>query len=368
MSAAAISPALSTPAAREPWIDVLRGAAALAVTLFHFNCVLAPDPTSGLSAAWQALWRHGHLGVPVFFAISGYCIFQTWERASGPSGFLARRLRRIYPPYLASLGIVLLVVALTRVFHGVNDVTPLPRSPLAGLASLTLLTSPVSTVPVLNWVYWTLSAELAFYLVAGLLLFAPPSRRLPLLAVLHAGFCLAAAAGFRVPQGPLFFVSLWPAFGIGAALAAWRRHPRLGGFMLLASAVHLGFALVAKQDRAFVVGAALSAAALAALRWTPRPRLFAGLSACGGFSYSLYLVHVPLGVFGAQRLLLALAPAGPAATILAQLAALVLVLGAARGFYLLVEKPFCPAPAGAGRPAPAPKHPVLAAPRPTPIP
>ena len=129
MSAPENTSVSSVPAAREPWIDVLRGAAALAVTLFHLNCVLAPDPASALSGAWHALWKHGHLGVPVFFAISGFCIFQAWERASGPAAFLARRLRRIYPPYLASLGVVLVVIALTRLVHGVNDVVPLPRSP-----------------------------------------------------------------------------------------------------------------------------------------------------------------------------------------------------------------------------------------------
>ena len=360
--------AVSPPAAREPWIEVLRGAAALAVALFHFTCVLAPDPSSALSEAWHALWKHGHLGVPVFFAISGYCIFQTWDHAPGPSGFLIRRLRRIYPPYLASLGLVLLVVALTRALHGVNDVAPLPRSPGAVLASLTLLTSPVSTIPALNWVYWTLSAELAFYLLAGLLLFAPAPRRLTWLAALHAGLCLATAAGFHPVASPLFFVPLWPAFGVGAALAVCRRHTRIGGLMLLTSALHLGFALAADQDRAFVGGAALSAAAIATLRFLPRPRFFAGLAACGVFSYSLYLSHIPLGVFGVQRLLLGVAPAGAAATILTQLAALALILGAAHLFYRFVEKPFGPSPAGPRRPADTPESPALASPRPSPIP
>jgi peptidoglycan/LPS O-acetylase OafA/YrhL len=367
VSTAATNPRASAPVVREPWIDVMRGAAALAVTLFHFNCVLAPDSASILSRAWHALWSHGHLGVPVFFAISGYCIFQGWNRAPGPLPFLTRRLRRIFPPYLASLGVVLLVVALTWFFTGVNDVVPLPRSPVAVLASLTLLTSPVSSVPVLNWVYWTLSAELFFYLVAGALLLAAPSRRLPFLAVLHAVLCLGSAAGFGVSPGPLFFVSLWPAFGLGAALAARRMHPRLGGVMLLTSAAHLGFVLAAGGDRAFVGGAALATAAIAGLRLRPRPGLFAGMAACGVFSYSLYLVHVPLGVFGAQRLLLALAPAGPLATILAQFAALALVLGAAHGFYLLVERPFLPSLAGPGRPAKTPVS-ALASPRPSPIP
>lgn len=336
------APADTSSDDRNAWIDVLRGLAALAVTLFHFNCVLPPPPGDLLERVWRATWAQGHLGVPVFFVLSGYCIFQSWPRSSSPLAFIGRRLRRIFPAYLGSLGVVLAVVAIGHAISGVNDVTPLPRAPSSIAATLLLLTAPLSAVPTVNWVYWTLSYELAFYLLAGaLLLFRPPQIRLALFALLQVTLCLLAATGFHRASGPWFFVALWPLFGAGAALALQARAPRLAPALLLVAILALGVGGFRDGNPAYAAVGGVSLLFILFTRRLPLPACVGALRTCGEFSYSLYLVHVPLGVYGAQRLLLlAAAPDSGAGLIAVQVGALICTLALARGFFLLAEKPF----------------------------
>ena len=84
-----------TPALRDNWIDVLRALSALAVVLFHFNSVPAAVPSDWLARTWHTVWIHGHWGVGVFFALSGYCLVPGWSRSPGLRDFLRRRVVRI---------------------------------------------------------------------------------------------------------------------------------------------------------------------------------------------------------------------------------------------------------------------------------
>ena len=285
--------------ARNGWIDVFRGLAAAAVVLFHFNVV----PLEGTPGAWTAAWRaacaYGYLGVEVFFVLSGYCVTSTWLQNPTWRDFSRRRLRRILPPYYWSLALVLLVVAAHKLLHGVNDVTPLPATPVAVLATLTLATNPVSGVPTMNWVYWSLSYELAFYAVLAVVLGAvPASGRIRVLAGLHVVIC---ALGLALPlpaTGPLFFLRLWPLFGLGAALAVCRPCPAAGKAMIVASLVHAAGWIVADRPPGALLVAFLTALAVAAGARSPLPRLLRPLRELGLRSYSLYLVHVPIGIYG----------------------------------------------------------------------
>jgi len=76
-----------------PDIDGLRAVAVLMVISFH---------------AFPAYFRHGYIGVDVFFVISGYLITGILLRNQGTdlshlSSFYARRIRRIFPALLAVL-------------------------------------------------------------------------------------------------------------------------------------------------------------------------------------------------------------------------------------------------------------------------
>src|SRR5690242_5231021 len=108
-----------TTSSRLRSIDALRGFAALAVVMHHSmqHAVLATANPVVLGAA--AVLRLGYLGVPLFFVISGFCIHMA--AASGrplrPLDFWKRRLRRLYPPYLASLLFSMAIVAVAMAWH-----------------------------------------------------------------------------------------------------------------------------------------------------------------------------------------------------------------------------------------------------------
>jgi len=96
-------------------IDVLRGVAVLAVIAIHIPH-WAPGgwrehPFFGLSL----LAEFGYLGVPLFIVISGFCIHRAAARSKAQTGefafawgqFWKRRFIRLYPPYVAAIGVSL---------------------------------------------------------------------------------------------------------------------------------------------------------------------------------------------------------------------------------------------------------------------
>jgi peptidoglycan/LPS O-acetylase OafA/YrhL len=111
---------LSEPASvRFQLLDPLRGIAALWVFTFHYG--FSQQLVS--SFPWiQPIASAGHLGVPMFFVISGYCMMASIRaaRRHGESvrSFLRRRSLRIYPPYWFSL---LIVAALPFVIEGLSE-------------------------------------------------------------------------------------------------------------------------------------------------------------------------------------------------------------------------------------------------------
>lgn len=260
---------------RTTLVDALRGLAAIFVAVFHFN-----EPHPVLNDIYHTIVKQGWLGVPIFFVISGYCISSTREK-SGLVEFWGRRLLRIYPAYWASIIVVLAVVAL-RVFDtGINDVTGLPKGSRELIFTILGLTAPASDVPGMNWAYWSLGYELAFYIIVG----GCFSRRfvLPL-----AAFTVLSVF---VRQYPFDHWGLF-AFGIAVKYYLERNYAASCIIAVLSGAQTLNCLSITE---AFVgVGTGLL------IIWPPRwvcgfvCSLFARV---GAFSYSLYLIHVPIGCY-----------------------------------------------------------------------
>lgn len=261
--------------ARNRMVDVLRGASAIAVALFHFN-----EPYPALPDFYHRLLKWGWLGVPVFFVVSGFCVAAARSKSElGP--FWVRRLARILPPYWASLGVVLGVIALRVAITGTNDVTKLPGSIENWFFTLTALTSPASATPGMNWAYWSLGYELAFYVLLGLL---GLGRSLSCLTL----FSVAAAfvPGFPFDQ--------WGLFGLGVACYHFTQGQRKSASILAA------VCLANLVSRLTPPQAILGCVAALLILFPPQKVLtsvFRPLSRVGVFSYSLYLVHVPIGCY-----------------------------------------------------------------------
>lgn len=316
---------------RNAWIDAARGSAALAVTFFHFNTMM-------LSGAdrWRDFWSYGHFGVPVFFVLSGWCVTTSWLKAPGWRDFGTRRLRRIFPAYLGSAALLVGLALIMKATTGVNDVVVLAVNWRSILAGLTLTTAPVTTVKPIMEIYWTLSYEVAFYGLLAALLLTPTRLRHGSLAALHLGLCLAAVVAGSPDFGPFFFVGLWPIFGLGCTLVMLSVNLPWGLLMLAASAGQAIAACSSLRHVDYLAVGFLTTVGLIAARHVMFPRLLRPLRLVGEFSYSLYLVHIPLGYYVVLRLF-PLTSGHTAVYIVWQCLQVLAVCGLAWLFYRTVE-------------------------------
>lgn len=102
---------------------------------------------------------YGWLGVELFFLISGFVICMScWGRSVGD--FFTSRVTRLYPAYWFA---VLATTAVLLLIPGGQKPLPWPDV----LTNLTMLQEPLG-VRMVDGVYWTLFAELRFYLLFAL--------------------------------------------------------------------------------------------------------------------------------------------------------------------------------------------------------
>jgi peptidoglycan/LPS O-acetylase OafA/YrhL len=313
---------------RNETVDALRGFAALSVCLFHFTNGQHFRATSYLAPAGQ----YGWLGVEVFFVISGFIVPYAMLRAgytlSAWPTFLAKRLVRLEPPYLVSIVVVLLLALASTAAPGFRG-PPIDWS-LAQIAGHLGYLNTLLGLPWLNPVYWSLAIEFQFYVLIGLtlpaLVAAPAALRLATilgLALLPSALPQASAATI-IPALPFFAAGL-----VLFLLTAELIRPAAYWATLAA----LGTALVAARGWAEASAAIVPAAAIATLR-LPRVGPVAWL---GAISYSLYLLHVPIG--GRAINLATRISDSPWLEIAAVMTALGLSIAAAAVLHAAVERP-----------------------------
>ncbi|MFS0753724.1 acyltransferase [Noviherbaspirillum sp. 1P10PC] len=208
--------------------ECVRGLSALWVFLFHIA-----DSLQHLSPFLFAIARYGYQGVPIFFVISGYCIYasaeETIRKGQHPNNFLLRRLIRVMPPFWAS---ILLIAALPYFVEAISSLksgvyhVPSPKWLQFGaidwlkIATLTQVFfnkngNLQDAFSPINAVYWSLSIEIQLYIVIYLTSFFKSRRKKILMLVLAASIFATAIPTLR--DSGLFF-SFWPAFFLGILL------------------------------------------------------------------------------------------------------------------------------------------------------
>jgi peptidoglycan/LPS O-acetylase OafA/YrhL len=220
-------------------LDGLRLVCALAVAGYHFGDSWRLDgvrpPAYFLPDAAPVL-IYGFLGVEVFFLISGFVILMSsWGRTVRE--FAASRAARLYPALWAGVVITSVVAAALPVSGGL----PFTRLPDTGdlLVNLTMLAEPLNT-PLVDTVYWTLWAELRFYLIVACVLAAGlTDRRIRLLGTvwLTAALIMPAFPGAALEQ--VVMAGYAPYFIAGMTMFLLRRDRRDARSWLLLAACWL---------------------------------------------------------------------------------------------------------------------------------
>jgi peptidoglycan/LPS O-acetylase OafA/YrhL len=321
-----------------PLIDVLRGAAALSVVVYHV--IEMGQWTSFPTDYGRMVFRFGWIGVNLFLVISGFVIGLTALSGFNRQGpgfrlpFARRRLARILPLYLLT-GLIYVLLVESSLLQG-------PTSWLvAQVASHLLFLHNLSpkTFGTIDGPNWSVALEMQFYL--AMLWLTPWIARLPAWRMLTGAVLLAAlyrwattwvlVPGIAEPEHQHLF-SVWLpgvidhfALGIllaratrgdaGAWLSEWLR-PGWASFalwvvlsaVLLRVAGHLLLQPGYWERAPMIVGMplllalGLTAAVAAALTFPyPHSALHRPLRYLGEISYGIYLWHVPVLLSVLQR-------------------------------------------------------------------
>lgn len=334
-------------------MEGLRGIAVTLVFMVHFATLVEPWVAGSASAGLlHGLHRIGNTGVDLFFALSGFLIYGALIRRPRPFvPFMARRIQRLYPTFLAVLTVYL---ALSLLFP---QESKFPREPVeAGIylvQNLLMLPGIFDIQPIIT-VAWSLSYEMFFYLavpavVAGLGLRSWDWRA-------RLALFLAAVAlwqGLHLPHGRM---CMFAAGMIVVEILPQVRHRPGAAWLdagaLVAAPAALALVWVTGLNAAalIVLCAALVLVCLAAFsQLGPLHKLlsWAPLRWLGNMSYSYYLFHglalkAVFLVFGRLH-----APTGDEGglAMLVLPPAFAATLAASAALYLAIERPYSILPA-----------------------
>ncbi len=266
-------------------VDALRGIASLAVCFFHLNPNVRDHLPEGLL---KSVFASGWLGVEVFFLISGFIIPYSMHRAGYRLGdygiFVVKRVVRVDPPYFAAIALTLFLSWLSAKAPGYLG-KPFAFSTTQVLFHLAYLNAFYPN-EWLQTAFWTLAIEFQYYLLVGLLFpFIAHKNRSVRLAL----FAVLSLAALIIPYQHEFIHSWLFLFMLG--MLVFQRHAGLaeGAAFWVVFTILVAGAWWTLGWLIALVGAA-AACAIAFLRTANKVLLF-----IGSLSYSLYLVHGPVG-------------------------------------------------------------------------
>ena len=291
-------------------MEGLRGVGALLVFLVHYAAFTRPwVGHEGLTSdVWMVLFNGGRLGVDVFFVLSGYLIYSLLMARPLPIlDFARRRVRRIYPTFLA---VFALYLALSYLAPAHSKLPPDPVDASVYLLQNLLLLPGLFDIRPMITVAWSLSYEVAYYLVAPVIVWALNMRAMApwkrvliwsaiggllilerehsIAALFTAGILLYELITFQkargaAPRSPLLDVLAVAVFG--AALSV---------ILALDSSAETDVARPVVLGAVLAAGGgsfALSYAALGSQGWIARLLATAPMRWMGNISYSFYLIH-----------------------------------------------------------------------------
>lgn len=321
---------------RLPFLDGIRALAALWVVLGH--CHLLTLGWTRSSSLWGRpldVLLYMHLGVDIFLVLSGFClalpiVHNSNSIKTSHSKFFKARALRILPPYYAALSLVLIINYFVPIaswgYHPVGLTADIPWYVIA--VNFTLLQDIFPQYNTINGPFWSISTEWHLYFVFPLLVWILRKYGVAILLIVSVvaafaltwlSFAYPQVSGFQatVPSPP-YFIAL---FAMGVAAASFAFDPRFEGcrgaiyrYSWVAGAIamiplilllwkyriidgnnvwgflgnlHIIDPLTGLVAALFIVGLCDRRRPHRVLESTP-------LVFVGGFSYSLYLIHIPI--------------------------------------------------------------------------
>ena len=311
-----------------PYLDSIRGLAALYVAIGHIWQFVVFQPPYGNLPKFFTLLNFGHAAVGIFIVLSGYCLMMpiatqghVEQEAGWLQAFVRRRALRLYPAYIAVMVFSLILIAATGVGLDPQRIWTKGLNHFSGesIGSHLLLMHNLTRFQwTIDAPMWSVALEWQIYLVFGALL-VPLWKRVHPYVMLAALFALTAwTSGIpSLHDKCLWFVGLF-FMGNIAACYGTRSSAGVEGLGLpsklwkiagLRSAIPglLVFALTSSKPNLILISdIALGIGISGCLVWlqrtrnrTPEHKVFRFLSAkpltiLGAMSYSIYLLHFPI--------------------------------------------------------------------------
>jgi peptidoglycan/LPS O-acetylase OafA/YrhL len=304
---------VTTGAAVIPEIDGLRFLAIFPVVLQHFSerLLRLSEPVTKLETGMAKALSNGHIGVYLFFAISGFILALPFGRKSSLTDnklslkkYYLRRLTRLEPPYLISMGGLFAVLI---VFHHQDFSALLPHF----LASIFYVHRLIyDTWSPINPPAWTLEIEVQFYLIAPFLaigyFYLPVKWRRGMLVALIIGKIILTNTTSLFSSLTLTLAFLFEFFLVGLliadiVLASWKsdapKH-KFFDFVALISLVVMFSTWTWHENLIwkFIFIIALFFTFYGSLRSVHFNKFLRSpwITGLGGMCYSLYLLHLGL--------------------------------------------------------------------------
>jgi peptidoglycan/LPS O-acetylase OafA/YrhL len=278
-------------------LDLLRGLAACAVVIFHWQWLYA-DPAAAPIAfhyVFYPIYETGYLAVDLFFALSGFILFRMYgerlaRRQISVPEFWWNRFTRLYPLHLATLLLIAAVQPIYCASHGADFIYQ-DNGPTQFVLQLFLASNWPPNAPFsFNGPIWSVSIEILLYALFFMQARYGLARPWHAVAMVLIGSTLIAHANLFGRGVMAFYIGALCYFTVEHRRAFKTLAVAVAGAAFI-QAVHRG--LLPRDAVAIIIGTPAIILGFALNEQRLRP-LTSGLRWLGEISYSTYLLHFPI--------------------------------------------------------------------------